>query len=114
MNYGKVEAYLKAKTEEEREELLKDYTKEEKIKFLWNVKLIIANVMAEKQNMTCACYECVYRGNVPGDAHSCCNNGLAVAVGDEHGIKKGWFFHPYNFDPVWLRYCDGFKKKKEN
>lgn len=25
-----------------------------------------------------------------------------------HGIRKGWFNWPYNFDPVWLQRCDGF------
>ena len=25
-----------------------------------------------------------------------------------HGIRKGWFNWPYNFDPVWLVSCDGF------
>ena len=27
-----------------------------------------------------------------------------------HGIKKGWFNFPLNFDPVWLENCDGFQK----
>ena len=54
------------------------------------------------------CYECVHRGPVAGDAHSCCNNPVAVVTGDAHGIRKGWFMHPFNFDPVWLTSCDGF------
>jgi len=29
--------------------------------------------------------------------------------GDPHGIKSGWFNFPFNFDPVWLENCDGFK-----
>jgi hypothetical protein len=29
-------------------------------------------------------------------------------VGNSHGIARGWFFHPFNFDPVWLIKCDGF------
>ena len=32
--------------------------------------------------------------------------------GDFHGIRNGWFNWPYNFDPVWLLTCDGFKEKK--
>lgn len=28
-----------------------------------------------------------------------------------HGIKKGWFNWPWNFDPVWLENCDGFEEK---
>lgn len=31
--------------------------------------------------------------------------------GNEHGIKKGWFNHPWNFDPVWLEECTGFAKE---
>ena len=31
--------------------------------------------------------------------------------GDTHGIKHGWFNFPFNFDPTWLRNCDGCKKK---
>jgi len=31
---------------------------------------------------------------------------------DPHGIKNGWFNFPWNFDPVWLLYCDGFEPKE--
>lgn len=51
------------------------------------------------------CYKCKYRGNLPGDAHSCCKH--------PNGIKNGWFFWPLNFDPVWLENCDGFTAKKK-
>ena len=82
------------------------------------------------------CYECKYRGEVPGSAHSRCDHpkvkqddnqfaalgqmfmGKNSSAGkdlnikaDEIGIKGGWFFWPANFDPVWLENCDGFKKK---
>jgi len=89
------------------------------------------------------CYKCKYRGNVPGDAHSCCRhpankdaldnplaNILAIfagvqrtppvqaetevtVVGDPHGIRNGWFNWPWNFDPVWLQSCDGFEEKED-
>lgn len=84
------------------------------------------------------CYECQYRGNVPGDAHSCCRHpevadknrdmfeglvnllhGECTAAikklricGNEHGIRMGWFMWPANFDPTWLENCDGFKQKE--
>lgn len=90
------------------------------------------------------CYECKYRGGVPGSAHSSCRHpafarvnedpilqilgllgkrgplaGFALpqaesckVVGDEHGIKRGWFCHPFNFDPVWLKSCTGFTEKQ--
>lgn len=87
--------------------------------------------------MKANCYECIYRGNVPGDAHSCCRHpevkggddviaGLVAMFsgdninaieklqirGNAHGIRKGWFFWPANFDPVWLENCNGFTPKK--
>ena len=77
------------------------------------------------------CYKCKYRGDVPGDAHSCCNypsndTGLLSFYteknidnrhklhikADQHGVKMGWFAWPVNFDPVWLENCDGFVQKK--
>ena len=88
------------------------------------------------------CYECKYRGNVPGDAHSCCkhpsntellDNPLmnifaifasvqrmppmdlpnAIHVrGNPHGINHGWFNYPFNFDPNWLEECTGFVQKE--
>ena len=89
------------------------------------------------------CYECEYRGEVPGSAHSRCNHpALASAdtpmnnilsifagvgrvpphmmtknpigvTGEPHGIENGWFNFPCNFDPVWLNTCDGFTPKQE-
>ena len=59
------------------------------------------------------CYECKYRGEVAGSAHSQCKNLNAKVKGSPHGIKSGWFLWPFNFDPVWLENCDGFKKKQK-
>lgn len=94
--------------------------------------------MKEKPN----CYKCKYRGEIPGDAHSCCNHpkneeslkdpllgmlaifasvgrvppinsgGLKVK-GNPHGVKKGWFNYPFNFDPTWLEECEGFEPKDD-
>lgn len=83
------------------------------------------------------CYECVYRGSIPGDCHSRCNhpevksdgNYIDALIGfisgenieaikklkikgNLHGIKSGWFMWPVNFDPTWLENCEGFKKKE--
>jgi hypothetical protein len=77
------------------------------------------------------CYQCKYRGNVPGDAHSCCTypeNDTGIlsmfasinaenakklnVTADPHGIRSGWFMWPVNFDPIWLLTCDGFELKK--
>ncbi len=78
-----------------------------------------------------SCYECKYRGSVPGDAHSCCrypgndtgilsffapvNKENAVKLnikGNSQGIRHGWFMWPVNFDPTWLESCDGFESKE--
>ena len=88
------------------------------------------------------CYKCKHRGVVPGSAHICCkhpDSGLAGAdpllglasifasvgrcapvqgegklkvKGNPHGIRKGWFQHPFIFDPTWLVECDGFEAKE--
>jgi len=91
------------------------------------------------------CYECEYRGLIPGDAHSCCKHpsfkdalsdpllsllGIFASVGrvepirgigdgitvtgNPHGIRSGWFNHPFNFDPTWLESCTGFQQKGDN
>lgn len=89
------------------------------------------------------CYQCEYRGSVPGDAHSCCrhpenkailDNPMAKIIailgsvgrvppmqyesklkvtGSPHGIKNNWFNWPLNFDPTWLEECNGFKPKEK-
>lgn len=53
------------------------------------------------------CYNCAYRGNIPGDAHICCNFNWKLSqhpmpTGDAHGIKRGWFMFPFNYDPAWM------------
>jgi hypothetical protein len=83
------------------------------------------------------CYDCRYRGTIPGDAHSRCLhpaigpqddnpfgaiaqvlNGEMTNVARElnvtaepYGIMSGWFFWPANFDPTWLITCNGFEAK---
>lgn len=77
--------------------------------------------MSEKVN----CYKCKHRGTVPGSCHSSCQhpdaqsgrNPMKAAsflgvVGHEMGIRKGWFSWPHNFDPVWLKECNGFESKE--
>lgn len=78
------------------------------------------------------CYKCKYRGDIPGNTHSCCNfpgnntnlfaifepenilNAIKLRIqADPHGVRNGWFMWPMNFDPVWLRNCDGFELMEE-
>lgn len=94
--------------------LNRNYSEDERLMILMNAKKLFAYAAAEEMQPMCgACYTCKYRGTIPGDAHSCCKNPFAVAIGDESGVKRGWFMHPFNFDPVWLCYCDGYEKKEE-
>ena len=69
------------------------------------------------------CYDCKYRGGVAGSCHSSCkhpdNEGNFLGnpkslniKADPHGVKSGWFMWPFNFDPTWLRNCDGFEEEK--
>ena len=82
--------------------------------------------MAENKGMQSACYECVYRGTLAGDCHSRCLHPLAQygpgrsyadcrealnIIADSYGMAAGYFLWPINFDPVWLRECDGFRQK---
>lgn len=90
------------------------------------------------------CYSCVYRGNIPGSAHSNCNHPCIKSIaehpivriaglthgnmgrvmkplfeilnikGNKHGIENGWFNWPVNFDPIWLENCDGYKPKEQS
>jgi len=57
------------------------------------------------------CYKCIHRRSIPGDYHSLCLNDKADVAGNPHGIKNGWFNWPFNFDPIWLEVCHGFKEK---
>ena len=85
------------------------------------------------------CYKCKHRGSVAGSCHSSCHHpdiedskrflhllvvmGVgATAVGgkdgwlikgDPHGVQKGWFQWPDNFDPVWIVGCGGYEAKTD-
>ena len=60
------------------------------------------------------CYGCKWKKSIPGNTHVSCTNENALVRGEEAGIRNGWFFHPFNFDPVWLVECDGFEEVKPN
>ena len=58
------------------------------------------------------CYKCEFRRAIPGDCHSQCTNPDPEMTGNTHGISNGWFFYPFNFDPIWkTKECDNFKEK---
>lgn len=59
------------------------------------------------------CWECKHAHSIPGDCHIGCDNLAAKVSGDPHGIRSGWFYWPFNFDPTWLKSCDGFEAKEK-
>ena len=72
--------------------------------------------MKDKNN----CYNCAYKGNVPGSAHSTCSFNFVKAEvqlprANPHGISSGWFNFPIDFDPVWIEgECKAFSKESDN
>jgi hypothetical protein len=32
---------------------------------------------------------------------------------EEQGILGGWACYPFNFDPIWLRYCNSYEEVKK-
>ena len=68
----------------------------------------------EPWNMRNECYFCRFMQRVPGNAHIKCTNPDPEMEGHEHGKKKGWFFYPTLFDPVWkTKCCDNFEPKED-
>ena len=60
------------------------------------------------------CYKCIHRRDLDYSAHSRCVQINSEVEGHEHGIVKGWFVWPYNFDPVWVLKCNAFEERIEN
>jgi hypothetical protein len=58
------------------------------------------------RTMNDECWSCRHKRFVPGTHHIRCANPDPAMVGDEHGIREGWFMYPALFDPVWkARWC---------
>lgn len=83
------------------------------------------------------CYECKFRSEVMGSAHSSCrvisqtksdnyfelelllathqvnmtSDGEDLVKLNPHGVKNGWANWPLNFDPVWVDECKFYTKK---
>ena len=63
-----------------------------------------------------ACYDCAHRAGVFDSAHSECRHPQRVDLtieAERRGQENGWFTWPWDFDPVWLRECDGFTLEPE-
>ena len=66
----------------------------------------------DKRTFRTECWECKHQREVIGSAHiACAKPSLTIMKsGDPHGIKRGWFFYPLNFDPTWkTQYCENFE-----
>jgi len=79
--------------------------------------------------MTNNCHQCSFKGEIPGSAHISCNNEKASLLDlidvlkgtqniskleityDPEAVKKGYFLWPIDFDPIWLKKCQGFTEK---
>ena len=59
------------------------------------------------------CYECKNKRNIPGNCHISCAKPDNKMTGKAYGIINGWFFYPYNFDPIWsAKKCSNFESIK--
>lgn len=58
------------------------------------------------------CYHCKYKQEILGDAHIGCAKPDPKMEGNVHGIRNGWFFYPFCFDPVWKeKKCSNYEEK---
>lgn len=69
------------------------------------------------------CRQCIYKENVPGDAHIQCSFDWITAfknmtvpyypIGTRHGIEHGWYSFPFYFDPMWMAIpCPAFHDRE--
>ena len=63
------------------------------------------------------CYQCVYKGDIPGDVHFACRYQWSQEGAPPRPKFKGsprqaqWFLFPWNFDPIWAADCEAFQEK---
>lgn len=71
----------------------------------------MTEIKRDKRN---ECYHCKYRQDVPGNAHIRCVKPDANMVGNQHGIKNGWFMYPLLFDPSWKEsLCSNYENNEQ-
>ncbi len=62
------------------------------------------------------CHECAYKGDIPGDAHISCQFDWKgpTPQGDLHGVRNGWYYFPFNYDPTWMiEECPNFATERD-
>lgn len=49
------------------------------------------------------CFTCRFKRSVPGNCHIKCVKPAQIVAetGNAHGIRNGWFFYPFLYDPTW-------------
>ena len=66
----------------------------------------------EKLTQYNECWYCKEKREVPENAHIKCANPDPEMTGDERGKRKGWFYYPASFDPIWkTKKCSNFSQK---
>lgn len=58
-----------------------------------------------------SCHECAHARSHNFTHHILCASPDTEMVGSQHGVERGWFMYPFEFDPVWrLSECRNFKR----
>ena len=59
------------------------------------------------------CYHCKHKRSVAGNAHIECVKPDTNMRGNEHGIRNGWFYYPFLYDPTWKeKMCNNYEPKE--
>lgn len=93
------------------EELEDKYSSEDVLQIFIMIKQISAELLMQQGKAKVPdCQKCKFKTNgLSGSHHIGCTCVYAVVRGSEHGIKNGWFQYPFDFDQIWLTYCDSFQ-----
>jgi hypothetical protein len=66
-----------------------------------------------ERDMKGECWGCKFKMEIPGNCHIQCIRFDKYMTGNAHGIKMGWFFYPWVFDPVWkTSLCRNYEPKE--
>lgn len=69
-------------------------------------------IMSKQRDMRNECWHCLHKHEVPGNAHIACVKPDPLMKGGEHGVRNGWFYYPFLFDPVWKeRLCANYEER---
>lgn len=67
------------------------------------------------KTMMTECWQCKNKRAITGDAHISCAKPDPMMTGNKHGIRSGWFYYPFNFDPTWkTKMCANFEDKNSD